>query len=217
MLLTFVYNMNSCLYRQPTSWHGGWLQLHRLQCMNWKLKTQIQSKNCWTSCYITTTISIHRLQSMTWRFRLQIHSQGDALLLSLTWTLCLYRKRTSWHGAWLQLHGLQSMSRRLKTQIQPKYAELPLHHYNCHHTQVAKHCLKIQDVDSVRRCCLLLIRIWTSACTGSQQVGMARDYNCGSNTYNFVRLSLWYNHRTFLFISTWIQERSRRRTGALHT
>lgn len=117
MLLTFVYNMNSCLYRQPTSWHGGWLQLHRLQCMNWKLKTQIQSKNCWTSCYITTTISIHRLQSMTWRFRLQIHSQGDALLLSLTWTLCLYRKRTSWHGAWLQLHGLQSMSRRLKTHI----------------------------------------------------------------------------------------------------
>ena len=42
--LLFVYNMNFCLYRQPTSWHGGWLQLHRLQCMNWKLKTQIQSK-----------------------------------------------------------------------------------------------------------------------------------------------------------------------------
>lgn len=48
MLLTFVYNMNFCLYRQPKSWHGGWLQLHRLQCMNWKLKIQIQSNNCRT-------------------------------------------------------------------------------------------------------------------------------------------------------------------------
>lgn len=218
MLLTFVYNMNSCFYRQPTSWHGGWLQLHRLQCMNWKLKTQIQSKNCWTSCYITTTISIHRLQSMTWRFRLQIHSQGDAFVSNMNFMLVQEANKLAWRlatAAWVAKHEPKIED----THIQPKKCcfQLLLHHYNCHHTQVAKHCLKIQDVDSVRRCCLLLIRIWTSACTGSQQVGMARDYNCGSNTYNFVRLSLWYNHRTFLFISTWIQERSRRRTGALHT
>lgn len=202
--------MNFCLYRQPKSWHGGWLQLHRLQCMNWKLKTQIQSKNCWTP---VTLLQLSPYTNCKARPEDSGYKSSQMVPLAFVYNMNFLLVQAGNKLAW-----------RLATAA-----------------WVAKHEPKIEDTNSTKICWTPATPLQLSPYTGckalpedsrhkfNQKMLLAFHYNMNFCLYRqptswhgawlqlsfkhlwFVRLSLSYNHQ--IFISTWIQERSRIRTG----
>jgi hypothetical protein len=143
------------------------------------------------------------------------------LLLFLTCTLCLYRQPTQQVGMALgySCMGCKAWAEDWRHKFNQKNAETPttplqLSPYTGCKALPWRFKTRIQSEDAA---CfwleyeLLLVQAanklaWRVTTTVAQTLILCE-----------VKPSLLYNHSSNLFICTWIQGRSRRRTGALHT